>query len=79
MSPNSKPGRDGWWALQESGWNKFDSLLYYAGLKRSGANLHLGTVSHGCITVDVSAADQYYGLTDLLEKEAGSNWLNVTR
>jgi hypothetical protein len=56
-----------------------DSLLYYAGLKRSGANLHLGTVSHGCITVNPSAADQYYDLTDLLEKEAGSNWLNVTR
>ena len=77
MFPNQKAGREGWWALQEPGWNKYDSLLYKLGLKRGGANLHQGTVSWGCITVDPSLNDQYNNLTDLLRRELGDNVLDV--
>lgn len=77
MFPNQKPGRDGWWALQEPGWNYYDSLLYKLGLKRGGANLHQGTVSWGCITVDPSLNNQYDDLTDLLRRELPDNTLEV--
>ncbi len=77
MFPNENPKREGWWSLQEPGWNKYDSLLYKLGLIRGGANLHQGTVSWGCVTVDPSLNDQYNNLTDLLRRELGSNTLEV--
>jgi len=77
MFPNEKPNKEGWWALQEQGWNKFSSLLFKAELKRGGANLHLGQVSHGCITVNYDSQNQYQYLSDLLNKESGNNVLVV--
>ncbi len=79
MFPNENPGREGWWALQEPDWNKVDSVLYKLGLKRGGANLHLGSVSHGCITVDRSLKKDYERLTNLLNKESGNNILKVAK
>ena len=64
---------------KEPDWGKFGSLLHYLGMKRAGANLHLGEESWGCITVDYSAMDDYYKLTDLLERELSSNSLEVTQ
>jgi len=78
MFPNEKPGHEGWWALQEPGWNKSDSLLYKLGLKRGGANLHIGNLSLGCITAKPALQNQYYQLTNLLNKESGANKLQVT-
>ncbi len=78
MFPNEKTGHEGWWALQESGWNKFDSLLYKLGVKRGGANLHLGNLSLGCITAKPALENQYNQLTDLLRKESTANSLQVT-
>lgn len=79
MFPYEKSGRDNWWALQEPGWNKIDSLLCKLGLKRAGANLHLGNVSWGCVTVNPSLEDQYNDLIGLLRKENGSNLLTITQ
>lgn len=65
-----KLGKDGWRSLQEPNCNMSDSFMYYMGWKR-------GRVSHGCITVDKSAQDQYDALTNLIRREAGENVLTV--
>ena len=77
MTPNEIPGREGWWALREPGWTKLDSLQHKLGLKRAGANLHMGITSYGCITVDSSEEEPFNYLTDLLGREAGDNVLTV--
>jgi hypothetical protein len=78
MTPNDN--HPGWWALQETDWIPGLSALGYGlGLRRAGANLHLGSVSHGCITVNNSHSEQFRLLTDLLLRENGANILTVTR
>jgi len=49
ISPNDL--HEGWWAIQSQYWIPYLSgLLCRAGYTRCGYNLHIGTVSLGCIT-----------------------------
>lgn len=76
--PNTLPGRDGWWTLQDVNWSRYVSALAYKlGLRRAGHNLHLGRYSIGCITVAPTLSDEYYALTGMLEREAPNNNLVV--
>ncbi len=70
MRPNTKPGHEGWYALQPVGWSKVDSFLYHMGIIRGGANLHIGNVSHGCITVHPRCQDQFNDMITLLNDGA---------
>jgi RHS repeat-associated protein len=83
MSPNTKPGKDGWWALQSRTWiPKVSGAAHKAGLIRAGANLHLGTFSLGCITFNkdsTSATNAFNKISDLLRKEAPANEMRVYR
>ncbi|MEH8016483.1 DUF1566 domain-containing protein [Rheinheimera muenzenbergensis] len=76
MVPNDN--RPGWMALQETNWTPVISgVAYRLGLKRAGANLHLGTVSHGCITVDPAFKSDFEKMLQFLGKEQGQNILTV--
>ena len=58
----------------------YDGLLYDLHMSRGGFELHLGTISLGCINVDKtnpSAAEQYHQLNQLLQSEDGLNYLTV--
>lgn len=81
MFPNTKPDREGWWALQSGFWvPKLSGALYKAGLIRAGANLHLGRFSQGCITFDVenaAATKAFNEISALLRKDAPNNELWV--
>ena len=53
---------------------------YYLGFRRSGFELHPGTVSLGCITTDKDdpqAMQQYQQVFNFLQSENGDNWLLV--
>ena len=42
----------GWWYLQDKDWIPiFSGFMHKIGLKRAGFNIHLGSVSWGCITI----------------------------
>ena len=80
MEPNTLPGREGWWALQEEGWGIIDSIKYRYGSKRGGAQLHPGTMSLGCITVrkdDEVCMKLYAKVGDLLREEADKGNSNI--
>ena len=77
MKPNTIPGHDGWYALQPVGWSKIDSILHYLGVKRAGANLHIGTVSHGCITVSSSCQEQFDDIINFLNAESVAGYENI--
>ena len=81
MTPNTKPERQGqnWYALQEENWGISDSILYKLHLKRAGANLHLGSVSHGCITVSEkeNCKNEYNNLIDFLNRELKAGYKNT--
>jgi RHS repeat-associated protein len=58
----------------------YDGLSYDLHLSRGGFELHLGTISLGCINVDKrnpAAAQQYHQMNQLLRSEDGSNYLTV--
>lgn len=56
-----------------------DSILYKLHLKRAGANLHLGSVSHGCITVSEkeNCKNEYNNLIDFLNRELKAGYKNT--
>jgi RHS repeat-associated protein len=72
---DSKPGF--WRLIPVGGQSKADSLLCRLGLKRCGFQLHVGTVSLGCITVSTSALQIYTKVSDLLSKEYPNNLICV--
>jgi len=58
----------------------YDGLLYDLHISRGGFELHLGTISIGCINTNrrnPAAAQQYQQLDQLLQSENGSNYLTV--
>jgi RHS repeat-associated protein len=81
MFPNTKPGREGWWALQSTGWiPKVSGLLHKLHLIRAGFNLHAGSFSQGCITVEKdnpTAMKQFTELVEMLKSDTGENILIV--
>lgn len=63
INPDTRRGHDMWRRLEPDppvpGW------MYYAGLRRSGFALHLGTVSLGCVTMRNRAdAERIFRLID---------------
>ena len=79
MKRNTKQGKENWYALQEEGWGKIDSALHKLHMKRAGANLHLGTISHGCITVseENSCKSQFNEMLQFLDSEAAAGYENI--
>ncbi|WP_418067227.1 tlde1 domain-containing protein [Rodentibacter caecimuris] len=81
MFRNTKDKHKGsdWYALQEVSWNKFSSLGYYLGIKRGGANLHLGTFSKGCITVSPQGKckEEFDAMISFLDEEAKKGHENI--
>ena len=50
-------------------------------LARGGFELHIGSITHGCINADKTnqqAVDEFHALQQLLHAEDGHNWLTVT-
>ncbi|QEY26668.1 tlde1 domain-containing protein [Neisseria zalophi] len=80
MKPNDN--RPGWYAFQELNWSKLDSLAHYLGIKRAWANLHLRTVSHGCITVakdEGKCQNQFNNMINFLNQEIASGYDNILK
>lgn len=82
MNADQRPEHQGWglYRLQPVQWSKWDSFLYYLGLKRNGFEFHIGSITHGCINADKydpRAVDQYHAIQIMLESEDGSNYLTV--
>ena len=82
MNYDTRPMHQGMNVYRLQPWphNWYDGLLYYSHLERGGFELHLGTISLGCINADKrnpAAAQQYQQLNQLLQSENGSNYLTV--
>lgn len=54
-----------------------DSILHYLGVKRAGANLHIGTVYLGCITVSSSCQEQFDDIINFLNAESAAGYENM--
>lgn len=70
----SKPD---FWRLTPVGWDKADSIMCRLGIKRCGFQLHMGTISLGCITVSREAAGIYNRIDSMLKADAPENTLCV--
>jgi RHS repeat-associated protein len=85
ITANTKPGHEGWWAMQSQSWRPgIDGLLYKLGQTRAGFNLHLGSFSLGCITFDKSdpaVNKAYYEISHMFyqDTKSGGNVITVTK
>ena len=73
LTPNTLPGREGWWAAQSTSWSPISGPLCRLGLGRCGFNLHLGGYSLGCVTFDASdprAIQDFKNVSNLLRSDA---------
>jgi hypothetical protein len=69
----------GYWRLIPVNWTKWDSAKYHAGFGRSGFMLHPGRISWGCITVSLTALQQYKAIDALLQSEKDDNIVCVSQ
>jgi RHS repeat-associated protein len=82
MNYDTRPVHQGMDVYRLQSWPHkwYDGLAYDLRLSRGGFELHLGTISLGCINVDKrnpAAAQQYHQMNQLLRSEDGSNYLTV--
>ena len=87
MNADERPEHRGWgmYRMEDTNWSKWKSILYYLakigiGSQRGGFELHIGTITHGCINAektDPRVVEQYHAMQTMLEKEDGSNYLTV--
>jgi RHS repeat-associated protein len=82
MNYDTRPEHQGMnvYRLEPSPHEWYTGLLYDLHVTRGGFELHLGTISLGCINADKTnpvAAQQYQQLNGLLQSGNGSNYLTV--
>lgn len=81
MSPNTKPGKEGWWALQSKNWvPNFSGFVCNELGGRCGFNIHLGSFSEGCITFDIgnaAARSDFSDVSSMLSGDYPSNEIFV--
>jgi hypothetical protein len=73
LEPNTLPGHEGWWAAQSTSWGWASGPSCRLGFSRCGYNLHLGSISLGCITFDKTnpdAVNEFDSVSDLLQNDA---------
>jgi RHS repeat-associated protein len=83
INPDLRPEHAGWPLFRLEPMprlSKFDALLVKLNLERGGFELHIGTITHGCINAqngDPQAVRQFYAIQGLLQSESGNNQLLV--
>lgn len=82
MNADTRPQHQGWGLYRLEPWphHWYNGLLYDLGLSRGGFELHIGSVTFGCIDADKTnsqAVDQYHAMQFLLQAEDGNNYLTV--
>ncbi len=82
MNLDTRPQHAGRGVYRLEPWphNWYDGLLYDLDLTRGGFELHLGSVTFGCINADKTnpqAVNDYQALQQLLQAEDGNNYLTV--
>jgi len=87
MNPDERPEHKDWalYRLEPTSWSKWNSLMYYLskvgiGNQRGGFELHIGSITHGCINADKTdprPVDQYHTMQRMLQGEDGTNYLTV--
>jgi RHS repeat-associated protein len=82
MNFDTRPEHQGWgdYRLEPSPHHFWDGTLYKLHLARGGFELHIGSITFGCINADKTnpdAVSQFHQLQQLLQSEDGNNFLNV--
>ncbi len=82
MNADQRPEHRGWGMYRLEPWphHSYDGLLYTLGQMRGGFELHIGSVTFGCINANKTspqAVKQYHALEKILQFEDGSNFLTV--
>jgi RHS repeat-associated protein len=78
MNEDTRPGHQGFWRLEPDPPVRW--WEYKLGLRRNGFELHLGSISYGCVTGGKSnptVVKQYNEINQLLQSENGDNTLTV--
>lgn len=82
MNLDTRPEHAGWGLYRLEPWphSILDGWLYKHHFTRGGFELHLGSITYGCINADKTnpkAAEQYGHIRSLLQSEDGGNFLTV--
>jgi len=82
MNSDTRPEHQGWGLYRLEPWphHWYDGLLYDLHVTRGGFELHVGSITFGCINADKTnpdAVNQYHALQYLLQAQDGNNYLTV--
>jgi hypothetical protein len=82
MNFDNRPEHQGWGDYRLEPWphHKGDGIRERLHLRRGGFELHIGSITHGCINADKTdpqAVDAFHAMQRLLGAEDGNNWLTV--
>jgi hypothetical protein len=83
MNFDNRPEHQGWGDYRLEPWPHYfgEGILERLHITRGGFELHIGSITHGCINADKTdphAVNQFHALQQLLSSEDGNNWLTVT-
>jgi hypothetical protein len=83
MNFDDRPEHQGWGDYRLEAWphQTGSGITERLHLSRAGFELHIGSITHGCINADKTdphAVGQFHALQLLLKSEDGANWLTVT-
>jgi RHS repeat-associated protein len=82
MNFDTRPEHQGWGDYRLEPWphHFWDGMLYKLHFQRGGFELHIGSITFGCINADKTnpeAVKQFHQMQQLLQSEDGSNFLTV--
>ena len=82
MNFDDRPEHHGWGDYRLERWPHqwWYGLTERFHLSRAGFELHIGSITHGCINADKTdpqAVDDFHAMQKLLASEEGKNWLTV--
>jgi hypothetical protein len=83
MNFDTRPEHQGWGDYRLEPWPHHlgQGILEMLHLRRGGFELHIGSITHGCINADktdAQAVNEFHALQKLLAAQDGNNWLTVT-
>jgi RHS repeat-associated protein len=82
MNFDNRPEHNGWgdYRLEPSPYSRWHGPLERLHLARGGFELHIGSITHGCINADKTdpqAVGAFHAMQQLLGSQEGNNWLTV--
>ena len=82
MNFDNRPEHNGWgdYRLEPSPYSRWHGPLERLHMARGGFELHIGSITHGCINADKTdpqAVGAFHAMQQLLGSQEGNNWLTV--